>query len=146
MLRRQGNRCRLTIRELSDATVIPEFAMDQYGSRYLHTSLDSASDEDTNIVFMKLLPQAVELTTDVFGNFVLQKLLEIGSVEVKRVFAEQLVGDVLRLSLHAYGCRVIQKVLEEVSTDQQVPYLSAALEPRWCFPRRCLPRRCGRAV
>ena len=51
---------------------------------------------------MKLLPQAVELTTDVFGNFVLQKLLEIGSVEVKRVFAEQLVGDVLRLSLHAY--------------------------------------------
>ena len=95
---------------------------------------------------MKLLPQAAELTTDVFGNFVLQKLLEIGSVEVKRVFAEQLVGDVLRLSLHAHGCRVIQKVLEEVSTDQQVPYLSAALEPRWCFPRRCLPRRCGRAV
>ena len=45
MLRRQGNRCRLTIRELSDAKVIPEFAMDQYGSRYLHTSLDSASDE-----------------------------------------------------------------------------------------------------
>ena len=29
MLRRQGNRCRLTIRELSDAKVIPEFAMDQ---------------------------------------------------------------------------------------------------------------------
>ena len=100
----------MTIRELSDAKVIPEFAMDQYGSRYLHTSLDSASDEDTNIVFMKLLPQAAELTTDVFGNFVLQKLLEIGSVEVKRVFAEQLVGDVLRLSLHAHGCRVIQKV------------------------------------
>merc|ERR1719498_2144326 len=118
LLRQRGDKSMLTLRDLEQHAV--EFAMDQYGSRFLQQALEGATEDEKNMIFMRILPETNRLTTDVFGNYVIQKFLEHGNSEIRRVFAEQLVGDVLRLSLHQYGCRVVQKVLEEVSTDQQV--------------------------
>lgn len=117
-LRRRGERSGLTLRDLGDATI--EFATDQFGSLFLLQAVEVATEEDRNLVFMKVLPQAHRLCIDPFGNVVLQKLLEHSSAELNRVFAQQLIGHVWRLSIDIYGCRVVQKVLEEVSTDQQI--------------------------
>eukprot|EP00397_Hematodinium_sp_SG-2012_P007940 GEMP01007991.1.p1 GENE.GEMP01007991.1~~GEMP01007991.1.p1 ORF type:complete len:592 (+),score=142.73 GEMP01007991.1:167-1942(+) len=99
---------------------IIEFATDQFGSRFIQQKLETASDEEKQLVEVAILQEFQQLTTDVFGNYVVQKMFEYGSPSQRRNLAEQLVGDVLKQSLHMYGCRVIQKALESVSVEQQM--------------------------
>lgn len=47
---------------------------DQYGSRFIQQKLETATDEEKNMVFEEIMPQALPLMTDVFGNYVVQKV------------------------------------------------------------------------
>jgi len=48
---------------------------DQYGSRFIQQKLETASEEEKDMVFHEIMPQALSLMTDVFGNYVVQKVL-----------------------------------------------------------------------
>ncbi|KAJ3328800.1 mRNA binding protein puf3 [Kappamyces sp. JEL0680] len=89
---------------------IVEFSSDQHGSRFIQQKLEGASDDDRELVFQEILPQAINLTTDVFGNYVIQKFFEHGSASQKEKLAKNMQGQILSLSLQMYGCRVVQKV------------------------------------
>ncbi|RZC75895.1 hypothetical protein C5167_001287 [Papaver somniferum] len=106
--------------ELSEiAGHVVEFSADQYGSRFIQQKLETASEEEKNMVFQEIIPQGLALMTDVFGNYVIQKFFEHGTAPQRRELANQLNGHVLTLSLQMYGCRVIQKAIEVVDLDQQ---------------------------
>lgn len=105
-----------------------ETSTDQHGSRLIQEKLDHCTQEERDLVFAELYPEARRLMTDVFGNYVIQKMLEYGTAEQVRALGEQLQGHVLTLSLGTYGCRVVQKAFEHVSPEQKVT-LSRELEP-----------------
>ncbi|KAI3933403.1 hypothetical protein MKW98_006762 [Papaver atlanticum] len=106
--------------ELSEIVdYVVEFSADQYGSRFIQTKLESATVEEKNKIFPKIIPHARNLMTDVFGNYVIQKFFEHGTESQRKELSDQLTGHVLPLSLQMYGCRVIQKALEVVDVDQQ---------------------------
>jgi len=57
--------------ELSDIRgSVVEFSSDQHGSRFTQEKLDTATEEETRMVFNELLPSSLALMTDVFGNYV----------------------------------------------------------------------------
>lgn len=91
---------------------IVENCQDQNGSRMIQQHFESASDEDREKIFSKVLPEATKLMKDVFGNYVIQKIFEKGSLEQKKALFDALEGEVYNLSVNTYGCRVIQKALE----------------------------------
>ncbi|ONK72281.1 uncharacterized protein A4U43_C04F17710 [Asparagus officinalis] len=103
---------------------VVEFSGDQYGSRFIQQKLETASIEEKNKLFPKILAHARVLMTDVFGNYVIQKFFEHGTESHRNQLATQLMGHVLPLSLQMYGCRVIQKALEVVNVDQQTQMVS----------------------
>ncbi|KAK1260204.1 hypothetical protein QJS04_geneDACA002112 [Acorus gramineus] len=106
--------------ELSEiADHIAEFSVDQYGSRFIQQKLETALEEEKNMVFPEILSHSQTLMIDVFGNYVIQKFFEHGSESQRKQLANQLCGRVLSLSLQMYGCRVIQKALEVVDVEQQ---------------------------
>ncbi|KAG0044433.1 mRNA binding protein puf3 [Gryganskiella cystojenkinii] len=106
--------------ELKDiAGSVVEFSSDQHGSRFIQQKLETATDEEKQMVFEEILPHALQLMTDVFGNYVIQKFFEHGQQDQKTVLAQQMEGHVLSLALQMYGCRVVQKGLEHVLSDQQ---------------------------
>ena len=105
-----------------------EISADQHGSRLIQEKLDHATQEERDIVFHELFPEARRLMTDVFGNYVIQKLLEYGSSSQVQALGEQLERHVLQLSLGTYGCRVVQKAFEYVSEKQKI-LLGRELEP-----------------
>ena len=78
-----------------------EISTDQHGSRLIQEKLDHCSQEERDMVFAELYPEARRLMTDVFGNYVIQKMLEYGSPEQVHALGQQLQGHVLSLSL---GC------------------------------------------
>jgi pumilio RNA-binding family len=47
---------------------------DQYGSRFIQQKLEIASNEEKDMIFAEILPQARTLMSDVFGNYVIQKV------------------------------------------------------------------------
>ncbi|KAG9326690.1 hypothetical protein KVV02_002886 [Mortierella alpina] len=98
---------------------VVEFSSDQHGSRFIQQKLETATDEEKEMVFEEILPHALQLMTDVFGNYVIQKFFEHGQQDHKTVLAQQMEGHVLSLALQMYGCRVVQKGLEHVLSDQQ---------------------------
>ncbi|XP_068646088.1 pumilio homolog 1-like [Aristolochia californica] len=103
---------------------VVEFSADQYGSRFIQQKLETASEEEKNIIFPEIIPKARGLMTDVFGNYVIQKFFEHGTEVQRKELADQLTGYVLPLSLQMYGCRVIQKALEVVDVGQQTQMVS----------------------
>ncbi|KAJ3676674.1 hypothetical protein LUZ60_004086 [Juncus effusus] len=106
--------------ELSEiAGHVVEFSADQYGSRFIQQKLETATNEEKDMVYEEIMPHALTLMTDVFGNYVVQKFFEHGNPEQIKELADQLTGRVLALSLQMYGCRVIQKAIEVVGLDQQ---------------------------
>lgn len=119
-----------TILELKGG--LAEFCRDQYGSRFVQDSLQTATKEEVAIVFDEILESGiVETSKDVFGNYVVQRLLEHGSDEQILAIFNQLIDVVFALSTHIYACRVIQKLLDVIPQEKQVdivkcldPYLS----------------------
>jgi len=99
---------------------IVEFSGDQHGSRFIQQKLETALQEEKQMVFDEILPSALDLMVDVFGNYVIQKFFEFGTEEHKVTLGNLLIGHVLSLSLQMYGCRVIQKALEVIDTNLQV--------------------------
>lgn len=50
---------------------IVEFSMDQHGSRFIQQRLETATEEERQIIFDEIMPQhALLLIQDVFGNYV----------------------------------------------------------------------------
>jgi len=84
------------------------------GSRFIQQQLETASDEDKEVIFREVLPCASTLMTDVFGNYVVQKILEHGNQDQREKMAQLLKGTAVELALQMYGCRVIQKALEVI--------------------------------
>lgn len=102
--------------------------MDQHGSRFIQQRLETATDDERQVIFDEIMPQhALQLIQDVFGNYVgyaiifflgvpdkppqvIQKFLEYGNALQKAVLVSCMQGHVLLLSLQMYGCRVVQKV------------------------------------
>jgi len=106
--------------EVIEKELVAEFAVDQNGSRFIQQSLEIASPEEKEELFLQLEPEVLGLCVDVFGNYVIQKFFEFGLTRHRRDLAQKLVGNVLPLALQMYGCRVIQKALEVIGEDQQV--------------------------
>ncbi|KAK3827028.1 MAG: armadillo-type protein [Linnemannia gamsii] len=98
---------------------VVEFSSDQHGSRFIQQKLETATDEEKQMIFEEIMPHALQLMTDVFGNYVIQKFFEHGQQDQKTALAKQMEGHVLSLALQMYGCRVVQKGLEHVLSDQQ---------------------------
>ncbi|PJF19779.1 hypothetical protein PSACC_00445 [Paramicrosporidium saccamoebae] len=98
---------------------VVDFSSDQHGSRFIQQKLETANNAERNIVFVEIMPQALQLMTDVFGNYVIQKFFEYGALDQKIGLSKTLQGHVLSLSLQMYGCRVIQKALEHLPAEYQ---------------------------
>ena len=98
---------------------VVEFSGDQHGSRFIQQKLETASDEEKQLIFDEIVSSAFDLMTDVFGNYVIQKFFEHGLTEQCRILAQQMGGHILTLSTQMYGCRVIQKALEHMGENQQ---------------------------
>ncbi|KAJ3273912.1 mRNA binding protein puf3 [Terramyces sp. JEL0728] len=106
--------------ELKDiAGSVVEFSGDQHGSRFIQQKLETATNDEKQMVFEEILPHALQLTTDVFGNYVIQKFFEHGNAQQKEELASKMEGNILNLSLQMYGCRVVQKAFEYVSHELQ---------------------------
>ncbi|PWN93791.1 ARM repeat-containing protein [Acaromyces ingoldii] len=125
--RSRGTRRRLDLMDIRGHVV--EFSSDQYGSRFTQEKLDSASDEERQLVFDEILLSAREVMNDVFGNYVVQKLFEFGTPQQRTLLVDQMHGYVVQLSLCTYGCRVVQRALECVPLSQKL-LLSTELEPQ----------------
>ncbi|KAG0200303.1 mRNA binding protein puf3 [Mortierella sp. GBA30] len=108
---------RYDLKDIAGSVV--EFSSDQHGSRFIQQKLETATDEEKQMVFEEIMPHALQLMTDVFGNYVIQKFFEHGQQDQKSVLAKQMEGHVLSLALQMYGCRVVQKGLEHVLSEQQ---------------------------
>jgi pumilio RNA-binding family len=65
------------------------------------------TEEEKDLIFTEILPQANSLMNDVFGNYVVQKLFEYGTDPQRTILADQLLGTVLKLTKSMYGCRVV---------------------------------------
>jgi hypothetical protein len=97
-----------------------EFSSDQHGSRFIQQKLETASDQDKQMLFDEISAKALQLMTDVFGNYVIQKFFEFGTRSQRQSLAKKMAGNVLTLSLQMYGCRVVQKSLEHAAFEQQI--------------------------
>ena len=50
---------------------VVEFSSDQHGSRFIQTKIETAPNEEKQLVFNEILPEhALSLMSDVFGNYV----------------------------------------------------------------------------
>lgn len=48
-----------------------EFSTDQHGSRFIQQKIETADEEEMQIIFDEIMPQhALRLVQDVFGNYV----------------------------------------------------------------------------
>jgi uncharacterized protein YpbB len=68
---------KIEIRDIKDHVV--ECSMDQYGSRFIQQKYDVTTEEEKELIFSEILPEANSLMNDVFGNYVVQKLFEYGN-------------------------------------------------------------------
>lgn len=104
---------------------VVEFSTDQHGSRFIQQKIETADEEEKQIIFDEIMPQnALKLIQDVFGNYVIQKFFEHGNELQKNLLAKAMEGHVLPLSLQMYGCRVVQKAIEHVSPEQQSVFVA----------------------
>lgn len=114
---KSGKGRKFELRDIAGSVV--EFSRDQHGSRFIQQKLESASDEEKDLIFKEVQPHALKLMTDVFGNYVIQKFFEHGLASHKKALAKALRGNVLNLTLQTYGCRVIQKALEVIEDEDK---------------------------
>ncbi len=98
-----------------------EYAVDQYGSRFLQQRISTADEFEQAIAFKELRPYFRELSTHVFGNYIVQKFLEYGTYEQLGVIVYSFCGRWKKLSLDLYGCRVVQKAINLLPDIYKVP-------------------------
>lgn len=118
-VRKQGtkpNSVKFTLAEINAL----EFAQDQYGSRYLQSKFEDATDAEKVLVFDTILPEAEQLATHVFANHVIQKLFELGNADQRKSLVTKLNDGFLNLSKDTYGCRVVQKAIQYMSRESQM--------------------------
>ena len=98
---------------------VVEFSGDQHGSRFIQQKLETATNDEKQLVFNEIMGESLNLMTDVFGNYVIQKFFEHGTPQQKITLSSKMEGHVLGLSLQMYGCRVVQKALEHLGSEHQ---------------------------
>ena len=79
---------------------IVSFCRDQHGSRFLQQQLEVASQDEKELIFSEVLPEALDLMTDVFGNYVMQKLFEHGCADQCDSLLSVLCGNVVKLGFN----------------------------------------------
>eukprot|EP00798_Chlamydomonas_sp_ICE-L_P014163 gene14163-20130_t len=79
---------------------VPEFSMDQQGSRFIQQKLEHVAAAEKEAAFV-------------------EKFFEFGTPDQRLRLADAFKGKVVELSLQMYGCRVVQKALEVVPLDKQ---------------------------
>ena len=99
---------------------LAQWCRDQYGSRNLQNTLETADDHLRGKIFEAISCRLGELVYDKFGNYVVQKLIEVGSQREKQLIYELVRKDMLFISLHSYGCRVVQKIVEWAESEKQM--------------------------
>ncbi|KAG2303594.1 hypothetical protein Bca4012_062329 [Brassica carinata] len=107
-------------------------AKDQHGCRSLQGILEDGTSLDTMIIFIEVIPHAVELMINPFGNYLMQKLLDVCNEEqrtkiILTVTAEP--GLLVRISLNPHGTRVVQRLVESTKTKKHIFLVTSALRP-----------------
>lgn len=115
---------------LASLPYLAQWCRDQYGSRNLQNTLETADDQLRGRIFEAIACRMGELVYDKFGNYVVQKLIEVGSSREKQAIYELVRKDMLFISLHSYGCRVVQKVVEWAGREKPMQLeIMAQLQP-----------------
>ena len=62
---------------------VVEFSSDQHGSRFIQQKLETASEEDKQVVFDEIVPHnALHLIQGVFGNYVSSRPISIAAADI----------------------------------------------------------------
>ncbi|MBA0565956.1 hypothetical protein Golob_010811 [Gossypium lobatum] len=107
-------------------------AKDQYGCKFLQKSVEKASKEEIDMVFMEVIDHVCELMSNSFANFVVQKVVDVCSEEQKNQILLMVIKNRFRLveiCLNLHGARAVQKLLEKLTTQQQISLFMSALSP-----------------
>jgi len=102
-----------------------EFCKDQHGSRFIQLKLETASDEEKQLIFKEISQNSTALMMDIFANYVVQKLFEFGNQELCEILGAKVKENVLDLSQQMYGCRVVQRALEFVPLESLLGLIRA---------------------
>ncbi|KAG2221320.1 hypothetical protein INT45_014004 [Circinella minor] len=86
---------------------------DQQASLFLQQKLKAAhTEEQKQIIFESILPQAYPLMTSRFGNFLVQRLFEVGSHQQISALIAKMQGRIVSLTCQPFGCHVLQKAFD----------------------------------
>ncbi|KAJ3705162.1 hypothetical protein LUZ61_008867 [Rhynchospora tenuis] len=94
-----------------------EFSFDQKGSRFIQEKLETATNEEKDVIFQEIRPVVMNLIIDVFGNFVVQKALEVVDMDKRVSMAKELDGHVIQCSCDQHGNHVVSKIIECVPQE-----------------------------
>jgi len=115
-----------TVQEVADA--MDEYARTHTGSRLVQQKIETANDEEKEILVNAVLPELPRHASSVFGNYIVQRLLEcVGTEHLTRLFGS-MQGHIAALSRDPYGCRVVQKALEICSRSPDRNLMAMILE------------------
>jgi len=110
-----------TTQEIADN--MDEFARTHNGSRLVQQKIESATDDEKDIIIAAILLDLPRHSSSVFGNYIVQRLLEFGSEKQLYAILASLRGKIMELSRDPYGCRVVQKALDAASRPGQLAIL-----------------------
>lgn len=84
-----------------------DLAKDQYGCKFLQNSVEKASKEEIDMIFMEVIDHVCELMSNPFANFVIQKVVDVCSEEQKNQILLMVIKNRFRLveiclNLHGY--------------------------------------------
>jgi len=110
-----------TAQEIADN--MDEFARTHNGSRLVQQKIETASDDEKDIIIAAIMPDLPRHSSSVFGNYIVQRLLEHGTEKQLYAVLASLGGHIVTLSRDPYGCRVVQKALDAASRPGQLAIL-----------------------
>ncbi|KFH49093.1 mRNA-binding protein-like protein [Hapsidospora chrysogenum ATCC 11550] len=106
---------------------LPEFCVDDKGSRFLQAKLEHAKSDELEEMFKLINDNIIPIMKGKSGNFVAQKFFLQASQTHKNWIRHKIIGTMVDLSLHRYGCRVVQYVSSLPSTMGHIYNLAAGL-------------------
>jgi len=93
-----------------------ELAQSQQGSRHLQALLDTAGDQEAQMLTAELLGHIVDASKCRHANFVVQKCISTCNPGVSSAIAREISRhgkqSVVNVAKNRYGCRIIQRLLE----------------------------------